>query len=139
MRHLMYGFLMLLLTSCSSIEVEVMGIDKAQLRKTLREGQNQFNADLILNINTETFELGYSEWNVAINGVYLGKSVLGAETLALEGGRQKLPFRVIFPDSILVLTSPCTIELEGYLTVNEEKVRISFSDHELNVLNLTNM
>lgn len=139
MRHLMYGFLMLLLTACNPVEVEVIGIDKAQLRKTLREGQNQFNADLVLNLNAGKFELGYSEWNISINGVFLGKSVLGAETLAMQGGRQKLPFRVIFPDSILVLTSPCTIQLEGYMTVNDDKVKISFSDQELNVLNLTNM
>lgn len=129
----------LVLISCGQTNVEVLGVDKAQLRKTLREDQLQLNADLIVNVDAETFELGYTEWNVAVNGVSLGKSVVGAETMAMEGGRQKLPFRVIFPDSILVLTSPCSIQIDGFMTINDKRVDVSFADPKLNVLNLTNM
>jgi hypothetical protein len=129
----------LVLAGCGQTKLDVLGVDKAQLRKTLRDDQLQFNADLIVNIDAETLELGYTEWDIAINGVPLGKSVVGAETLAMEGGRQKVTFRVIFPDTILVMTSPCSIQIVGFMTINDRRVDINFTDSKLNVLNLTNM
>lgn len=125
--------------SCKSRYVDTVLVDKAQLRNTLREGRYQFNAELILDVKKEDVSIGYSELGVTVNGIYLGKAILGAETLSLSKGRQRLPFRVIFPDSILVLTSPNTIELSGYLTLNQLEVGVSLKETDLHVLNLTGM
>jgi hypothetical protein len=114
-------------------------VDKAQLRNSLRDNRYQFNAELILDIKRDDISVGYSELEVTVNSVYLGKAIIGAETLSLNKGRQRLPFRVIFPDSILVLTTPNSIELSGYLTLNCRKNLISFKNADLHVLNLTGM
>jgi hypothetical protein len=125
--------------SCKNRYAEIIKVEKAQLRNTLREGRYQFNAELILDVRKDDVVIGFSELDVTVNQVYLGKAIIGAETLPLNKGRQRLPFRLIFPDSLLVLTTPNTIELSGYLTLNQRKRQISWKQDELHVMNLTGM
>lgn len=133
------SIMIIISVSCKSRHADIIKVEKAQLRNTLREGRYQFNAELILDVRKDDVSIGYSELDVTVNQVYLGKAIIGAETLSLNKGRQRLPFRVIFPDSLLVLTTPNSIELTGYLTLNQRKSLISWKEDELHVLNLTGM
>lgn len=129
----------IMLASCWIRDVDVLSVENAQLRNTLRAGRYQFNAELIIQLKARETTIGFSELDVFVNDVYLGKAVIGAETLSLPEGRQRLPFRVVFPDTLLVLTSPNTIRLDGHLMLNGKQRKVQFSDSNLSVLNLTGM
>lgn len=84
-------------------------------------------------------QLGASELEVTVNNTYLGEAVIAADTRPLEPGRNVLGLRVVFPNDRLVLTTPNSIHVHGYLTVNGKRVKVFAEDSDMHILNLTGM
>lgn len=125
-----------LMIACHS-KMEIVKAEKCQLRKTTKENTNQFNFDLIIQFSRNHQELGMSEIDVKVNGVYLGKSVIAVDSEPLESDRYVLPLRVTFPAEKLVITDENTIEIDGYLNVNNQQRNIQFVQNGLTVNNMT--
>jgi|GEM_PF-5897635 len=128
-------FLSVFIAACSA-KIEPVNIDKAQLRRTLREHTYQFNFDLILQLQGRGQKIGISALDVTVNDTYLGKSVIAAETEEIPAGRYPLPLRVTFPSSALVLTTPNIVKVSGTLVVNGKEKHIEFTDEDVQVLNM---
>lgn len=128
--------LCILMVACNS-KLEIAGLEKAQLRSTLKPDIYQFNFDLILEFSRTNQVIGFSEIDVKVNGIYLGKSIIAAETEPLNSERYVLPLRLTFPANKLVITDENTIEIFGFLNVNDVKRDIQFVQNELYINNMT--
>lgn len=124
------------LTACHS-KIDIVKIEKCQLRRTTKNDINQFNFDLIIQFSRKNQVIEYSEIDVKVNGVYLGKSVIAAETEPLSAERYTLPLRVTFPAEKLVITEENTVEIDGFLNINHQQRNIQFVQNGLSVNNMT--
>lgn len=126
----------ILLFACNS-KLEIAGVDKCQLHQTPKEGINQFNFDIILQFSRMNQTIGFSEIDVKVNGVYLGKSVIAAETEPLNTERYLLPLRVTFPANKLVITEENTLEIDGFLSINGIERNIQYVKNDVYINNMT--
>jgi predicted nucleotidyltransferase len=125
-----------LLTSCHS-KIDIVKIEKCQLRSTTKNDINQFNFDMIIQFSRMNQVIEYSEIDVKVNGVYLGKSIIAAETEPLNTERYVMPLRVTFPANKLVITDENTVEIDGFLNINNQQRNIQFVQNGLSVNNMT--
>ena len=126
----------ILMLVCNS-KIEIVGVEKGQLRRTLKPEINQFNFDLILQFSRTNQVIGFSEIDVKVNGIYLGKSIIAAETEPLNSDRYLLPLRVTFPVDKLVISTENTIEIIGFLNINDQQRDIQFVQNSLYINNMT--
>ena len=126
----------ILMLACNS-KIEIVGVEKCQLRRTLKPEINQFNFDLILQFSRTNQVIGFSEIDVKVNGIYLGKSIIAAETEPLNSDRYLLPLRVTFPADKLVISTENTIEIIGFLNINDQQRDIQFVQNSLYINNMT--
>lgn len=126
----------LILVACNS-KIEIVNAEKCQLRRTEKENINQFNFDLIVQFSKKNLVIGYTEIDVKVNGFYLGKSVIAADTEPLNTERYVMPLRVTFPADRLVITEENTLELDGFMNVNDQQRDIQFVQNGLSVNNMT--
>jgi hypothetical protein len=125
-----------LLFACDS-KIEIVTAEKCQLRRTKKENINQFNFDLIVQFSRLNQVIGYTEIDVKVNGVYFGKSIIAADTEPLNTERYVMPLRVTFPADKLVITEENTLELDGFMNVNDQQRDIQFVKNGLSVNNMT--
>lgn len=137
MRKIAGALLLCFILSACGTNIEIVRTDKCQLRRTLKEDVFQFNFDLVVRFSKTDNLLDESELDVEVNGVYLGKAVIAAQTEPIETERYILPVRVTFPSSSLVITDGNQLKVGGYLLLNGKKQTIGFQQEDVRITNMT--
>lgn len=137
MKKIAGSLLLCFILSACATKIEVVRTDKCQLRRTLKDDIFQFNFDLVVRFSKTANTLDESELNVEVNGVYLGKAVIAAQTEPIETEKYILPVRVTFPSSSLVITDGNLLKVEGYLLLNGKKQPVQFTQNDVRINNMT--
>lgn len=125
-----------LLFGCQS-NVKVVKTDLYQFRRTMKDDVRQLNFELILEMPSSKSTLDMAELDVTVNGRYLGKSVIGGTSQPIETQRYRMPVRVTFPDTTLVITDENTVLIEGTLQINGKRQNVSHTEKAAYINNMT--
>ncbi|MCO5229859.1 MAG: hypothetical protein M9958_01755 [Chitinophagales bacterium] len=139
MRNLLIGLVLSVFLNSCTPKVNIEGIDKGELRRTEKEDIAQLSLNLIMHFSTSEVEIGYSEIDIIVNHVDLGKSVIAGDTEPILSAKYALPLRVTYPFEQLVLTDSNLLEINGFIHINGKSVKVSYSNPSFVVKNYTNL
>lgn len=135
---LIWTTLSLFIYACTP-KVNIEGVDKGELRRTEKEDIAQLSLNLIMYFSTSEIEIGYSELDISVNHVDLGKSVIAGDTEPILTSKYALPLRVTYPFEQLVLTDSNLLEVSGFVHINGKSVKVNYSNPSFVVKNYTNL
>ncbi|MCO5233124.1 MAG: hypothetical protein LC105_03440 [Chitinophagales bacterium] len=139
MRIIFIGIVWCLLLSSCTTKVVVEGIDKGELRRTDQDSIAQLSLNFKLSFSNSPIEIGYSELDISVNHIDLGKSVIGGDTEAINASEYALPLRVTFPIDQLNLSDSNLLEINGFIQINGKSVQLQYTDTDFVIKNYYNM
>lgn len=131
-------FLSATLLSCSP-QVEIQDIDKCQLRSTLKDDILQLSLNLMIELSEKNLIINFAQIDIEVNDIYLGSSVIAAETSPILENRYSLPVRVTFLKSTYKISDVNKILVDGHLEINGKTHPIQFQKDDVQISNYINI